>query len=479
MADYTELWNEIIADLKKMYSPDSIDIWFGGPKDSYIVYIDEGKVILSIATQFRIDTITRNYLQSMNQIASRKLGWPVEVVMILPEEEAYFREKPLRDATHPSVIDEIAKLPAFKGVDLTALKEAFTFLHEVAVPELEVPRKINMNFDYTFENFIVGASNQFAHAACIAVARNPARDYNPLFIYGGSGLGKTHLLNAIMYDINSRNADIRITYVKGEDFTNQLIEAIKTSTQVSFREKYRTADVLMIDDIQFIAGKESTQEEFFHTFNALYENNKQIILTSDRPPKEIKTLSDRLVSRFEGGLIADIQPPDLELRIAIIKKKAKMVGVTLPEEITMFIAENLKTNIREIEGAVKRIGASSFLSGSKINMELAKQCLMPYVSGVEAPAITVDRIIDRVSKKYGVSKEDIYGRKRTKTIAMSRSIAIYIIKKITTLSFPAIGKLFDRDHSTIINANNMITSEIAKSPLLEIEVNELIREITE
>lgn len=478
--DYTQLWNNILSDMKKMYPNDSLGLWFGKEDESYIVYVTEDKVMLRIATRFRIETIRRNYIDTLTMVASRRLGRPVTIEMVLPKDEEFFKVQKMHDFASSSSVSDINNTVQLDKVDFSNLSHALDFINDAVVPEEDPPKKINLNFDYTFENFIVGTSNQFAHAACIAVARNPATDYNPLFVYGGSGLGKTHLLNAIMSEVNKRDPKFSITYVKGEDFTNQLIEAIRTGTQQTFRDKYRTTDMLLIDDIQFIAGKESTQEEFFHTFNALYENNKQIILTSDRPPKEIKTLSDRLVSRFEGGLIADIQPPDLELRIAIINKKSKMIGIELPPEITSYIADNLKTNIREIEGAVKRICASSFLSGNQVTMELTKACLSPYISSyAESPGVTADRIVDRVSKKYGVSKDDIYGRKRTRNIAMPRSVAIYIIKKITDLSFPSIGKLFDRDHSTIISANNMISAEIAASPLLEIEINELIREITE
>ena len=452
MENYKEIWTKVTDELRKMYPPQSIDLWF---RDTYIVMIDETRVVISASTKFKADTIEKKYEETLNRILSRMLARVVEIILILPEEEANF--SPVSDGSFDS-------------------KSEFRKGQGTLTPELFMA---NFNFDYTFENFIVGTSNQFAHAACTAVARNPATDYNPLFIYSASGLGKTHLLNAIMNELSDRNPDCRIIYVKGEEFTNQMIEAIKSGTQAGFRERYRSADVLLIDDIQFIAGKESTQEEFFHTFNALYESRKQIIMTSDRPPKDIKTLEDRLKTRFEWGLIADIQPPDYELRIAIMKKKSRMMGLDLPESVMAYIASNLKKNVREIEGAIKRICARAFLTGEAVTLELAKNCMSAFISEEEPPSVTAERIIDRVGKKYGVPREDILGRKRTKHIAHTRAVCIYIIRKITDMSFPTIGKMFDRDHSTIINANQMIVEEYENNPLVKIELDDLIEEITE
>ncbi len=451
MRDYKQIWQNVIDGLEKAYLPSSIQLWFG---DSEIVLIDETKVVISILSILKIETVKRKYMDTMHTLFTKELGYDPEIILILPDEKSSYEKS-----------------------------------ENSIAPDKAAPRSIpsnaggfslsDINFEYTFENFIVGTSNQFAHAACTAVARNPATDYNPLFIYGSSGLGKTHLLNAIMNELRHSDKNYSIVYVKGEDFTNQLIESLRTGNQAKFRDRYRNTDVLLIDDIQFIAGKESTQEEFFHTFNALYENRKQIILTSDRPPKDIKTLEDRLRTRFEWGLIADIQPPDFELRIAIMKKKARLIGMTLPDEVLTYIAEKLKTNVREIEGAVKRICARSFLSGEKITLDMAKNCIAAFVTADEPVSVTAERIVDRVAKKYGISTEDIYGRKRTKHIAYARAVSIYIIRKITDMSFPVIGKTFERDHSTIISSNQMIAEEIAKNPLLEIEINDLIKEITE
>ena len=336
----------------------------------------------------------------------------------------------------------------------------------------------NYNFEYTFDNFIVGNSNKFAHAACTAVAARPAMDYNPLFIYGPSGLGKTHLLSAIVNEIKRKKPDIRVIYIKGDDFTNQMIESLSKHEMSKFHNRYRNCDILLIDDIQFIAGKDSTQEEFFHTFNTLYEEHKQIILTSDRPPKDIQTLEERLKTRFEWGLIADIQPPDLELRIAIIKKKAEQISIDLPDEVLTFLAENLRSNIRQIEGAIKKLSAKSFLSGQEITMEMAKNCLSELLGGAEPINITVDKIFSAVFNKYNISKQELIGSKRNKDIAYARHISIYLIREITEMSFKSIGRLFNRDHSTIINSYELVATKVAKDPLFNMEIEELSKEIS-
>ena len=334
------------------------------------------------------------------------------------------------------------------------------------------------NFEYTFDNFIVGSSNKFAHAACTAVAANPAMNYNPLFIYGPSGLGKTHLLYAITNEIKRKKPAAKIIYIRGEDFTTQFIEALAAQMTNEFRNKYRSCDVLLIDDIQFIAGKTSTQEEFFHTFNALYEEHKQIILTSDRPPRDMKTLEDRLKTRFEWGLLADIQPPDLELRVAIIKKKAEQVGIIIPEDVLTYLAENLRSNIRQIEGAMKKLGALAFLSGQKITMEVARGCIADLLGGEEPVSVTVDKIFATVYKKYGISKEDLIGKSRSREIAQARHVTIYLIRKITEMSLPNIGKIFNRDHTTALASWETIEKKLKTDAMLTLDINEMTKEVT-
>ena len=454
MTDYKDIYDLIMSELKKEFPVETLEIWF---QDTYISKIDDNNIYITATSKLKIDVITRKYLNSIKSVTENIFGKAMNIILVLPEEENTDVKESTSDNSRPDT--EI-----YQDKTISSSENSVKFF----------------NYDYTFDNFIVGTSNQFAHAACTAVARNPATDYNPLFLYSASGLGKTHLLNAIMNEISLRDKNCNIVYVKGEEFTNQLIDAINSHNQVGFREKYRKADVLLIDDIQFIAGKNSTQEEFFHTFDTLYESHKQIIITSDRPPKDLKILEERLKTRFEWGLIADIQPPDYELRIAIMKEKAKLLSnKELPEEVLAYIAENLKTNIREIEGAVRKVLAKSFLSGEAITLEMAKDCLSAFVGENEPPAVTAERVVERVSKKYGVSSDDIYGRKRTKHIALARSIAIHIIREVTDMSYPAIGKIFDRDYSTIIYTNQMIIDECSKNPLLDLEIKELIKEITE
>ena len=278
--------------------------------------------------------------------------------------------------------------------------------------------------------------------------------------------------------MKQNNPNIKIIYTKGEDFTNQMIACLTNKTMEDFRDKYRTCDVLLIDDIQFIAGKISTQEEFFHTFNALFEDKKQIILTSDRPPRDIKTLEDRLKSRFEWGLIADIEPPDLELRIAIIKKKAEQVSVAIPDEVLTFLGENLRSNIRQIEGAIKKLAALSFLSGKIITMDLARECIAELLEGAEPVSITVDKIFTAVFNKYKISKEDLIGPKRNKDIANARHSSIYLIRELTEMSFPNIAKIYNRDHSTIISSYNSTYQKAQLDPIFAAEMSEIKKEIT-
>lgn len=307
-------------------------------------------------------------------------------------------------------------------------------------------------YEYTFDTFIVGSSNKFAHAACLAVATNPSHAYNPLFLYGNSGLGKTHLLYAIGNEIKKNDPNKVICYIKGDDFTNELIESLRLAKMSEFRQKYRQADILLVDDVQFIGGKESTQEEFFHTFNALYDAQKQIVLTSDRPPKEIKTLDDRLRSRFEQDLIADVQPPDIETRIAIIKRKAELVEIDLSNDVCEYIASKIKSNIRQLEGTVKKLKAKSLLNNEKPTISSVQEVIADILNNDVPPEVTVERIIDEVARTYGVSSDEIRSQKnRSANISNARHIAIYVTRELTTLSMVAIGEEFgNRHYSTII-----------------------------
>lgn len=338
------------------------------------------------------------------------------------------------------------------------------------------PPKLNPK--YVFNEFVIGNSNRFAHAASLAVAESPAKAYNPLFIYGGVGLGKTHLMHAIGHYILAQNTNAKVVYVSSEKFTNELINSIKDDKNVEFRNKYRNVDVLLVDDIQFIAGKERTQEEFFHTFNALYEDNKQIIVSSDRPPKEIPTLEDRLRSRFEWGLITDIQAPDFETRIAILRKKAEVDSIQIPNEVFEFIAKNIKSNIRELEGALTRIIAYSSLTNREVSIELCSEALKDIISSSKPKQVTVDLIKSSVAQYYNVKIEDFESKRRTRSISHPRQIAMYLSREMTDLSLPKIGEEFGgRDHTTVIHAYDKISKDILESSELKNKIEKIKKDI--
>ena len=442
-----EVWEGVKDSFRGEMSQTGIDLWFGQVE---VLGFDGSHIQLGTPSEFKHKIVTDRYLEKIRESFGRLLGFPVTV-------DLSFTGKPVT----PEDIKII-------GRDAPGLQS-------------EIP---TYNFEYTFENFIVGDTNKFAYAACVAVANHPATNYNPLFIYGNSGLGKTHLLYATINRLRQNNPNIRIIYTKGEDFTNQMVSCMlkkkseDENPMVEFRNKYRKCDVLLIDDIQFIAGKVATQEEFFHTFNALFEEKKQIILTSDRPPREIKPLEERLKTRFEWGLIADIEPPDLELRIAIIKSKADQVNLKLPDEVLTFLAENLRSNIRQIEGAIKKLGAIRFLQGKEITMEVAQVCLSEFLGDAEPVSVTVDKIFSAITDRTGITKADMTGKKREKSVAEARHLAVYLIRELTEMSFPNIGKLFDRDHSTILTSYQKIARKINTDSSFALEVNEIKRSIT-
>lgn len=323
-------------------------------------------------------------------------------------------------------------------------------------PPLKPRRGIVLNPKYTFRNFVVGAGNQFAHAACMAVAEQPGQTYNPLFIYGGVGLGKTHLLNAIGNHV-AEQRDLRIAYLTTEQFTNEVINSIRYDKMMDLRKRYRHIDMLMIDDIQFLVGKERTQEEFFHTFNALYEGHKQIVLSSDRFPKDMPDIEERLRSRFEWGLIADLQPPDVETRIAILRKKSEDEGVKLPEDVIQFLSTTMKSNIRELEGSLVRLGAYASLTGQVINLDLAKNVLRDLI-GDKKKVVAMDDIQEAVCAQFHVKLAELKSRRRSKTLVHPRQIAMYLCRELTDASYPEIGRQFGgKDHTTIIHACRQVT----------------------
>ena len=465
--DVTYVWESVREELKRSFEfPQSmIEYYFD---DLEAEFFDGSTVKFLCKSVFRANEINNRYIGDLKRAFQMVLGYPVDVSVRYdgdPEE------------VHQRILRQVRGLPPLP-TEAEKAAEAAKKAEEERKPGFIGGTLPPFNFEYTFDNFIVGSSNKFAHAACWAVADRPARDYNPLFIYGPSGLGKTHLLYAITNEFKKKNPNANVIYIKSEDFTNQLVESLSKSAMPAFRDKYRSCDMLLIDDIQFIAGKTSTQEEFFHTFNTLTDAGKQIILTSDRPPKDIKSLEDRLKTRFEWGLIADIQPPDMELRMAIIKKKAEQVNIVIPDNVLIFLSENLRSNIRQIEGAIKKLRAHSFLTGREVSMELAKDCLSELLGGAEPASVTVDKIFTAIYRKYNVKKEEIIGARRTKEIAAARHKAIYLVRTITEMSLPNIGKIFNRDHTTIMSSIETIEKKLITDAILSVEIDDMIKEVT-
>ena len=358
--------------------------------------------------------------------------------------------------------------------------EARPQLKQKAVEEQEtvLESSVALNPKYTFETFVVGSGNRFAHAVSLAVAEVPAKAYNPLFIYGGSGLGKTHLLTAIQTEIKRTHPDFVIMYVTCEQFTNELIAAIRAGSTEDFRMKYRVADLLLVDDIQFIAGKESTQEEFFHTFNSLHDAHKQIVIASDRPAKEIKSLEERLRTRFEWGLTADVQPPDFETRVAIVKRKAELLHLDLPEDVAEFIANHLKNNIRQLEGAVKKLNAYYMLEGIQPVISVAQNAIKDILNETQPVPVTIEKIVGEVSRTFNVSPADIRGTKRNANVASARRVAIYILREVTGMSMEEIGREFSgRDHSTIVYSLKTMERDMKNDQHLRETVSDIIKNV--
>ena len=360
---------------------------------------------------------------------------------------------------HINVVIEAAKVAGLGDISVIYITEKMT----VEVADAASQGKLDfesidntLNPKYTFDSFVVGSSNQFAHAAAVAVAERPSKAYNPLFMYGGVGLGKTHLMHAIGQTIKLHNKQLKLTYISTEKFTNELINAIRYDKMLGFRERYRNNDVLLIDDVQFIAGKERTQEEFFHTFNALYDTQKQIIISADKPPREIPTLEERLHSRFEWGLIADIQPPDLETKIAILKKKAARQNIALPDTVALYIASKIKSNIRELEGALVRLIAFSSLRGSEITLQMAQETLRDLLLPGEK-AITIEMIQKTVADHFGMRVQELKSKNNSKSVTVPRQICMYLCKKLTGASLPQIGRDFgNKHHTTVLHSINKI-----------------------
>lgn len=356
--------------------------------------------------------------------------------------------------------------------------------HQTTQPQTEVAPVVHtvntdesLNSKYTFDSFIIGKGNQMAHAAALVVCERPGQLYNPLFFYGGVGLGKTHLMQAIGNQYKELNPNARVKYITSENFTNEMITSLRTNSQQEFRDRYRNVDLLLVDDIQFFADKEATQEEFFHTFNALYNNQKQIVLTSDRQPTEIKDLQERLVSRFVSGLPVDITPPDLETRIAILSKKAETIGIDISADTLSYLAGQIDSNVRELEGALTRVQAYSLMQGEDISTNLAAEALRNYSSGTKEKLLSIHNIQEEVARYYKISLDDLIGKKRTKTIAEPRQIAMYLARELTNSSLPKIGSAFGKDHSTVLHAYDKISKEYQAHGNITREINELKKKL--
>ncbi|MFZ5645078.1 MAG: chromosomal replication initiator protein DnaA [Bacillota bacterium] len=436
----TEIWNNIISTLQSRLNNPSVDTWLKSMKPVSIV---EDSLIIEVTDKFSRDWLDDRYGPVIKSILYDLLEEEMNVEFVLNHE-----------------------LP---GRLLIKNKKPF---------HLSEDPLYHLNSKYTFDTFVVGNSNRFAHAACLAVADSPSRSYNPLFIYGGVGLGKTHLMHAIGNHILSKGNFYNVLYISSEKFTNELINSIRDDKTLEFRNKYRSVDILLIDDIQFLAGKERTQEEFFHTFNTLYEANKQIIISSDRPPKDIPTLEDRLRSRFEWGLITDIQTPDFETRIAILRKKAQFENLDVPDNILTYIADKIHSNIRELEGALIRIIAFASFNQRDINIQLAETVLKDILPESKPRQITVDLIQQIVSNYYNLKPEDLKAKKRTRSVSFPRQIAMYLTRELTDHSLPQIGELYGgRDHTTVIHAYDRISTEIKIDQAFEATIKELIHKI--
>ena len=435
------LWKDVLSDLEAALPAHAFATWVA---PLHPVRLSDGRATVEVPNKFFIDWLQEHdYVSLIRASLVRQAGREIEIDFVVqPEEKAY-----LRSASSPKT-----RAPATPDWQTRA-------------------KRIGLNPKYTFDAFVVGSSNQFAHAASHAVAEKSPRTYNPLFIYGGVGLGKTHLLNAIGNFKLANYPDIRVCYVHSESFMNELIQALANKKMPEFREKYRRMDVLLMDDIQFISGKERTQEEFFHTFNALYESHRNIVVTSDKFPKDIPGLEDRLRSRFEWGLIADIQAPDMETKVAILRKKAQVESVPLPDDVAHFLAKHFTSNIRELEGALVRIGAFASLTHAPITIELARGVLKDLIRDT-AREITVDRVVKAVCSHFQVSVTDLRGKRRTRAIALPRQIAMYLARDLTACSFPEIGsKIGGRDHSTVMYACSKIAESLSSDAELRSHVD--------
>jgi chromosomal replication initiator protein len=443
----TRTWEKILSQLRGEVSDQVYETWL---RPLRFVTREGGVVFLATPHKFFKQWIEENHLPRLEEIARKELGEDVTVEIVVGGEE------------------ESLPPPVTPARYLQLPEETVTRVRSVYGP---------LNARYSFDRFVVGTGNQFAHAASVAVANDPGNSYNPLFIYGGVGLGKTHLLHAIGNEALAKQPQLRVCYIPAEKFTNDLITSIRTNRMPEFKERYRNVDILLMDDVQFIAGKTRTQEEFFHTFNDLYSSRKQIVVSSDKFPKEIPDLEERIQSRFEWGLVADIQPPDIETRVAILNRKAEAESIALPEDVALLLATVVKSNIRELEGYLIRIGAHASLTRREINLDLARSILSPLISNT-AREISPDAILKSVAEHYGVKVSDLRSDRKHKAIAGPRQMAMYLMRELTNCSFPDIGQRFGgRDHTTVMYAVKKIGKNMTDDVSLSGTVDALRKKI--
>lgn len=460
LSEKTEVWDNILRQVEGHLNKHIFDSWFSQvrfvslDKDSRTLTLSAGQVTKDWVDDYYRDLIL-NCLESEGH-PGYELRWETMASEEMPEEDPPAPEPPARVETYR---ESASVRPGHATTNFVDIE----------------PVEHSLNPKYTFEKFVVGSSNQFAHAASMGAADTPGKSYNPLFIYGGTGLGKTHLMHAIGHSIKQKNRHMRVSYITSEKFMNELINAIRYDKTDSFREKYRSIDVLLMDDVQFFAGKERTQEEFFHTFNTLHNNQKQIVISSDCPPREIPTLEERLHSRFEWGLIADIEPPDLETKVAILKRKADLDGIDLPDEIAIFIASKIKSNVRELEGSLVRLVAISSLTGSPISKMLAQEAMKNIIDAERPEGLTMERIARLVASRYKLSVDEMMSKSNSRAIAFPRQIAMYLCKRLTKHSFPEIGREFGgKHHTTVMHSCEKIDQLTKDDRVFHNTISELI-----
>src|SRR6056297_2786760 len=451
------IWNQTLNEIKDKLSNPSFKTWFSNTKP---VDMQDNILLIKVPNDFIKDWIETRYNQLITNVIQNLTDTNLKC--------RFYTEEDLKDKEKKEG----------KNTKQYEKENPEKKLEKEKKKEYNINK--NLNPKYSFDSFVVGNGNRFAHAAALAVAEAPAKAYNPLFLYGDVGLGKTHLMQAIAHYILKHNPDNKVVYVSSETFTNELINAIKDDRTSSFRNKYRNIDILLVDDIQFLANKERTQEEFFHTFNSLHESNRQLIISSDRPPKEIPTLEERLRSRFEWGLITDIQKPDLETRIAILRKKADIENLTIPNEVVIYIANKIQSNIRELEGALIKVIAYSSLVDREVDVDLAREALKDLVNKNQETHIEVniERIKKIITENYNLKMEDMESKKRTQNIAFPRQIAMYLSRELTDFSLPHIGDEFGgRDHTTVIHAHNKIQEKLENELDFKNKIDRLLDEI--